>query len=74
MPLSSTFGIQNVDNDFFEIYVNKMFEITCSNVQRLAYSVRDVILKNNDLPMEQIAKSAIEMVLEIIEYLDRVRN
>lgn len=74
MPLSSTFGAQNSKLNFFDIYVNKMFEVTCLNIQRIAYNIREVILKSNNLPMEQITKTTVQLLLEIIDYLDRVRN
>lgn len=53
------------------MFVNKLFEITCVPVQRLAYNVRDVIAKNN-LPITQIAKVSIDMILEITDVMDRV--
>ncbi|XP_033214963.1 uncharacterized protein LOC117171612 [Belonocnema kinseyi] len=71
MPLSSTFGAQNSKLDFFDTYVNKMFEVTCLNVQRISFNIREVILKSKHLPMEQIAKSTVQLLLEIIDYLDR---
>lgn len=71
MPLTSTYGAKRTMHDFFEIYINKMFEITCTAIQRICYNVRDVILKT-DLPLELICKSSIEMLMEIINIMDRV--
>ncbi|XP_051174019.1 uncharacterized protein LOC127289847 [Leptopilina boulardi] len=70
MPLTSTYGAKRTMHDFFEIYINKMFEITCTAIQRICYNVRDVILKT-DLPLELICKSSIEMLMEIINIMDR---
>lgn len=55
----------------FEEYVDKLFNVTCTPVQRLAYSIRDVILKNA-FPMESICKSTVDHILEIVDIMDRV--
>lgn len=70
MPLTSTYGAKRTMHDFFEIFINKMFEITCTAIQRICYNIRDVILKT-DLPLELICKSSIEMLMEIINIMDR---
>ena len=72
MPLSSTFGSKNKHNEFFETFVEKMFDITCNTVQRLTFNIRYVIQKT-DLPMELICKSTVEMILEITDIMDRVK-
>lgn len=53
------------------MFVTKMFDVTCTAVQRLAYNIRDVVLKN-DVPIAQISKVVIDMLLEIIDIMDRV--
>lgn len=58
-------------HDIFEMFVHKMFTITCQPIQRLAYEARDVMLKE-ELPLELICKSCIEMLLEIVDLMDRV--
>lgn len=55
----------------FEDYVDKLFAITCQPIQRIAYTMRDIIFKN-EFPLESICKSIIEYMLEIVEILDRV--
>lgn len=59
------------DHFLFEEFLEKLFEVTCTAVQRLAYTARDVILKN-DFPMEMICKSTIDHLLEIVDVIDRV--
>lgn len=53
------------------MFINKIFDVTCTTVQRLAYNMRDIIWKG-DLPMEQICKGSIDLVLEILDIMDRV--
>lgn len=53
------------------MFLNKIFEVTCTTVQRLAYHIRDIIRKEN-LPIEQICKVSIDMLLEILDIMDRV--
>ncbi|XP_034935397.1 uncharacterized protein [Chelonus insularis] len=57
-------------HDLFEIFMDKMFNITCLPILRLTYEVRDVMLRE-DLPVELISKSCVEMLLEIIDIMDR---
>ena len=56
----------------FEEFIDKLFAVTCTPVQRLAYNTRDVIWKN-DLPMEPICKASVDHILEIVDIIDRVR-
>lgn len=53
------------------MFLNKIFEVTCTTVQRLAYHIRDIIRKE-DLPVEQICKVSIDLLLEILDIMDRV--
>lgn len=53
------------------MFINKLFDVTCITVQRLAYKMRDIIRKG-DLPMEQICKTCIDLLLEISDIMDRV--
>ncbi|XP_057318159.1 uncharacterized protein LOC130663104 [Microplitis mediator] len=57
-------------HDIFEMFVHKMFTLTCQPIQRLAYEARDVMLKE-ELPLELICKSCIEMLLEVVDLMDR---
>ncbi|XP_012283609.1 uncharacterized protein LOC105701446 [Orussus abietinus] len=56
--------------DLFEMFLNKIFEVTCPATLRLAYTIRDVIMKG-DLPLEHICKVSIGMLLEIMDIMDR---
>ncbi|CAK9816800.1 BRCA1-associated ATM activator 1 [Anthophora quadrimaculata] len=58
------------EHDLFEMYITKMFDVTCTAVQRLAYNIRDVMFKN-DLPITHIAKVCIDIILEIMDIMDR---
>lgn len=60
-----------VQHDLFDIFLTKMFDVTCTAVQRLAYNIRDTIYKN-DLPLTQMSKVCIDILLEITEIMDRV--
>jgi len=53
------------------MFVAKIFDVTCTTVQRLAYNMRD-ILRKGDLPLEQICKVSIDLLLEISDIMDRV--
>ncbi|KAJ8664809.1 hypothetical protein QAD02_006471 [Eretmocerus hayati] len=58
------------DHFLFEQFLEKIFEVTCTSVQRLAYSIRDVIMKN-DFPMESICKSTVDHLIDIVDVIDR---
>lgn len=61
----------HLNHDLFDMFCNKIFDVTCTPVQRLAYYMRDTIRKE-DLPMEQICKVSIDLLLEITDIMDRV--
>lgn len=61
----------NFNHDLFDMFVSKIFDVTCTTVQRLAYNMRDIIRKG-DLPVEQICKVTIDLLLEISDIMDRV--
>ncbi|XP_011314951.1 uncharacterized protein [Fopius arisanus] len=69
-PLGTTMRYNNMKHEFFKMFVDKLFDVTWQPVQRLVYLVRDVMLKEN-LPVEQICKSSIEMILETINVIER---
>lgn len=69
-PLCVCMKTANTSHDFFETFINKIFEITCTYTQRLAYNMRDIMLKE-DLPLEQICKISIHLFLEIVNIMDR---
>ncbi|XP_014212634.1 uncharacterized protein LOC106642381 [Copidosoma floridanum] len=71
LPLTATFKPEYMKKHYlFEEFINKMFDITSTPVQRLAYAVRDVILKNN-LPMEAICVVTVNYLLEMADIMDR---
>lgn len=71
LPLCVCIKKNHLNHDFFDMFVNKIFDVTCTTVQRLAYNMRDIIRKG-DLPMEQICKVSIDLLLEILDIMDRV--
>ncbi|CAK9801931.1 hypothetical protein ANTPLA_LOCUS3012 [Anthophora plagiata] len=70
IPLSMCIKHTYKEHDLFDMYITKMFDVTCTAVQRLAYNIRDVMFKN-DLPMTHIAKVCIDIILEIMDIMDR---
>lgn len=71
MPLALCIKHTYKDSDIFDMFLTKLFDVTCTAVQRLGYNVRDAVLKN-DVPVAQIAKVDIDMLLEIMDIMDRV--
>jgi len=61
----------HLNQDLFDMFVSKIFDVTCTTVQRLAYNMRD-ILRKEDLPLEQICKVSIDLLLEMSDIMDRV--
>ncbi|XP_077274972.1 integrator complex assembly factor Brat1 [Temnothorax americanus] len=70
IPLCVCIKKNHLNHDLFDMFVSKIFDVTCTTVQRLAYSMRDIIRKG-DLPMEQICKVSIDILLEISDIMDR---
>ncbi|KAL6424479.1 hypothetical protein ACFW04_009911 [Cataglyphis niger] len=70
LPLCVCIKKNHLNHDFLDMFINKIFDVTCTAVQRLAYNMRDIIWKG-DLPMEQICKVSIDLVLEILDIMDR---
>ncbi|XP_048267982.1 uncharacterized protein LOC100651582 isoform X2 [Bombus terrestris] len=70
MPLALCIKHTYKDSDIFDMFLTKLFDVTCTAVQRLGYNVRDAVLKN-DVPVAQIAKVDIDMLLEIMDIMDR---
>ncbi|XP_076240863.1 integrator complex assembly factor Brat1 [Calliopsis andreniformis] len=70
LPLATCIKHSYVSHDLFDMFITKMFIVTCTAIQRLAYNIRDTIFKN-DLPVAQISKGCIDMLLEITEIMDR---
>lgn len=71
IPLCVCIKKNHLNHDLFDMFVSKIFDVTCTTVQRLAYNMRDIIRKGN-LPMEQICKVSIDLLLEISDIMDRV--
>ncbi|KAF7408050.1 hypothetical protein HZH66_002587 [Vespula vulgaris] len=70
LPLCICVRKDHVHHELFDMFINKIFDVTCMPVQRLLYNVRDVIWKS-DLPLEHICKVSIDLLLEIINIMDR---
>ncbi|EFN61120.1 HEAT repeat-containing protein C7orf27 [Camponotus floridanus] len=70
LPLCLCIKKNHLNHDFFDMFINKLFDVTCTTVQRLAYNMRDIIRKE-DFPMEQICKVSIDLLLEILDIMDR---
>lgn len=73
LPLCVCIRKNHLKHDFFDMFINKLFDVTSTTVQRLAYNMRDIIRKG-DLPMEQICKVSIDLLLEILDIMDRVSH
>ncbi|KYN28360.1 PREDICTED: uncharacterized protein LOC108770504 [Trachymyrmex cornetzi] len=70
IPLCVCIKKNHLNHDLFDMFINKIFDVTCVPVQRLLYNMRDIIRKS-DLPMEQICKVSIDLLLEISDIMDR---
>ncbi|XP_035721549.1 uncharacterized protein LOC118441356 isoform X4 [Vespa mandarinia] len=70
LPLCICVKKDHVHHELFDMFINKIFDVTCMPVQRLLYNVRDVIWKS-DLPLEHICKVSIDLLLEITNIMDR---
>ncbi|XP_032688076.1 uncharacterized protein LOC116852135 [Odontomachus brunneus] len=70
LPLCVCIKKSHIHHDFLDMFLNKLFEVTCTTVQRMAYHIRDIIRREN-LPIEQICKVSIDMLLEILDIMDR---
>lgn len=70
LPLAVCIKHTYREHDLFDMFITKMFDVTCTTVQRLAYNVRDAIVKN-DLPVPHIAKVSIDKLLEMTDIMDR---
>lgn len=57
-------------HEFKEMFVDKIFSLTTQSIQRLVYHTRDVILKS-DIPIEPIVKNSIDMILDIVDIMER---
>ncbi|XP_015186913.1 PREDICTED: uncharacterized protein LOC107071944 isoform X2 [Polistes dominula] len=70
LPLCICVRKDHIQNELFDMFINKIFDVTCMPVQRLLYNIRDVIWKS-DLPLENICKISIDLLLEITNIMDR---
>ncbi|KAL7307989.1 hypothetical protein TKK_0000077 [Trichogramma kaykai] len=57
-------------HSLFVDYINKIFHVTCTSVQRLGYNIREVLMKE-PVPVEKICITSIENALEVINIIDR---
>ncbi|XP_043258227.1 uncharacterized protein LOC122400707 isoform X1 [Colletes gigas] len=70
IPLAVCVKQTYITHDLFDMFLTKMIDVTCTAVQRLAYNIRDAVYKN-DLPLAQICKVSIDILLEITDIMDR---
>ncbi|KAK0095161.1 hypothetical protein PV326_009078 [Microctonus aethiopoides] len=70
IPMFVGFRQNSSHHEFKDMFVDKIFSLTTQSVQRLVYHTRDVILKS-DIPIEPIVKHSIDMILDIVDILDR---
>ncbi|XP_053988394.1 uncharacterized protein LOC128881403 isoform X1 [Hylaeus volcanicus] len=70
IPLAVCVRRSYINHDLFDMFLTKMIDVTSTAVQRLAYNIRDSIYKN-DLPLAEICKVCIDMLLEITDIMDR---
>lgn len=70
-PMSALMNRGLMKNDFGEMFIDKLFHVTSQPVQRICYLLKDVMTKEK-LNSEKICKASIEMLLEIIDVMDRV--
>lgn len=62
----------NKDHDFFEMFIDKLFDVTCLPVQRMVYNIRTIMRENDDLPLEQICKVTVDILTELKDVMHRV--
>lgn len=66
IPLMMFIRSSNPKNAFLDMYVDKLFNITTENTQRLAYTVRDVLLSAADsYPMDYALKGVLSLTRNI---------
>ncbi|KAK2575840.1 hypothetical protein KPH14_007215 [Odynerus spinipes] len=70
LPLCICVRKDHAHHELFDMFITKIFDVTCTPVQRLLYNVRDTIWKS-DLPLEHICKVSIDLLLEITDIMDR---
>ncbi|XP_076292857.1 integrator complex assembly factor Brat1 [Lasioglossum baleicum] len=70
IPLAVCIRQTYITHDMFDMFINKMCDVTCTAVQRLAYNIRDTIYKN-ELPLPHICKVSIDIILEMMDIMDR---
>ncbi|KZC11785.1 PREDICTED: uncharacterized protein LOC107189986 [Dufourea novaeangliae] len=70
MPLCVCIKHTYITHDLFDMFIDKMCDVTGTIVQRLAYNIRDSVYKN-DLPLPHICKVSIDILLEITDIMDR---
>ncbi|XP_078035209.1 integrator complex assembly factor Brat1 [Augochlora pura] len=70
IPLAVCVKQTYMSYDLFDMYINKLCDVTCTAVQRLAYNIRDTVYKN-ELPLTHICKVSIDIILEITDIMDR---
>lgn len=70
LPLAACVKHSYMNYDLFDTFITKMFDVTSIVIQRLAYNIRDTVYRNK-LPLAQISKVSIDMLLEMTDIMDR---
>lgn len=70
MPLCTCIFVHEMDEDIMNIFVQKLFKISCNYTQRLCFMLRDTLLKE-EMPLENICKTAIQIAMDIVDVIDR---
>jgi len=58
------------DSECIELYINKLFQLTSEETQRLAYSYRDVLIRQEN--KHTLAHQAMLSILQIKNIMNRV--
>lgn len=69
-PMGSLMKRELMQNDCGKIFIDKLFDVTCQPVQRVCYDLRDAMDKEK-INAQYICKASIEMLIEIIDVMDR---
>ncbi|XP_046751151.1 uncharacterized protein LOC124414218 [Diprion similis] len=71
IPMSSCVARGEVDVDILETLAYKIMSMTDPATQRLGYMVRSIVLNDDALPAEDIAKTAARVSTDVLDIVDR---
>jgi hypothetical protein len=70
MPMLGCFRTKCTDSECIELFINKLFQLTSEETQRLAYSYREVLMNQED--KHTVAHRAMLSVLQIRNIMSKV--